>query len=56
MSQRWVALGEHLPGPSMQALRELLWQAAGPVREAASLRDASRICAAIAPQRKTAAG
>lgn len=49
-SQCWVALGDNLPEPSLQVLRELLWQAAGPVREAASLRDAWRTCGAIASQ------
>jgi L-aspartate oxidase len=50
IDQRWVALGANLPDPPLQALRELLWQAAGPVREASSLREAWRTCASIAPQ------
>ena len=45
-SHRWVERGAGLPSPQLAALRALLWQAAGPVREASSLRDAWRTCAA----------
>lgn len=45
-SHRWVERGDGLPPVSLAALRTLLWHAAGPVREASSLRDAWRTCAA----------
>ncbi len=44
----WIERGAALPPENLHALRELLWQAAGPVREAAALRDAWRLCAAAA--------
>jgi L-aspartate oxidase len=45
-SHRWVERGDGLSPASLAALRTLLWHAAGPVREASSLRDAWRACAA----------
>jgi len=45
---RWVERGASLEDGQLVALRELLWLAAGPVREAARLRDAWRVCAAMA--------
>lgn len=47
-SHRWVERGDGLSPASLAALRTLLWHAAGPVREASSLRDAWRACAAAA--------
>ncbi|MDE3072943.1 MAG: FAD-dependent oxidoreductase [Pseudomonadota bacterium] len=43
---RWVERGSSLSPAALGALRELLWQAAGPVREATGLRHALRTCAA----------
>ncbi|MGB5939531.1 MAG: L-aspartate oxidase, partial [Rhodanobacter sp.] len=45
---RWIERGTGLQAEPLAALRELLWQAAGPVREASRLRDAWRVCAAMA--------
>ncbi|EIL96503.1 L-aspartate oxidase [Rhodanobacter thiooxydans] len=45
---RVVERGESLPPAQLAALHALLWQAAGPVREARALRDAWRVCAALA--------
>ncbi|WEN14539.1 FAD-dependent oxidoreductase [Rhodanobacter sp. AS-Z3] len=44
-----VERGNSLPAAQLAVLHELLWQAAGPVRESTSLRDAWRICTALAP-------
>jgi L-aspartate oxidase len=43
---RWIERGDSLASGQLVALRELLWHAAGPVREASLLRDAWRACAA----------
>ena len=44
---RWVERGAGLPPPAaLGALRALLWQAAGPVREATTLRRALQTCVA----------
>jgi L-aspartate oxidase len=43
---RWVVRGAALPAENLLALRELLWSAAGPVREAVALRTAWRTCTA----------
>ena len=45
---RVVERGQSLPPAQLAALHELLWHAAGPVREAGALRDAWRVCAALA--------
>lgn len=45
---RVIERGESLPPTRLAALHELLWHAAGPVREASSLRDAWRACATLA--------
>ncbi len=45
---RWAELGAGLPEASLPALRDLLWQAAGPVREGIALRDAWRTAHAAA--------
>ncbi|MDE2278297.1 MAG: FAD-binding protein [Xanthomonadaceae bacterium] len=45
---RWVERGASLPPENLLALRELLWHAAGPVREDMALRMAWRRCAAAA--------
>lgn len=42
----WVEQGPGLSEAGLATLRELLWQSAGPVREATALRDAWRICKA----------
>jgi L-aspartate oxidase len=47
-ASRWIERGAGLQAEPLAALRELLWQAAGPVREASRLRDAWRVCAAMA--------
>jgi len=44
----WIERGAALPPENLPALRELLWHAAGPVREGAALHDAWRMCAAAA--------
>lgn len=44
----WAEPGESLRADHLVALRELMWRAAGPVREVVALRDAWRICAAAA--------
>jgi L-aspartate oxidase len=45
---RWIERGDSLSPPQLTALGDLLWRTAGPVREASSLRDAWRTCAAVA--------
>ncbi len=45
---RWIEQGSSLPAEQIVALRALLSRSAGPVREAAVLRDAWRACVAIA--------
>jgi L-aspartate oxidase len=45
-AHRLIERGAALPVESLRALRELMWRAAGPVREAAALRDAWRACTA----------
>ncbi len=45
---RWIERGDSLSPSQLTALGDLLWRAAGPVREASSLRDAWRTCAAVA--------
>jgi L-aspartate oxidase len=45
---RWIERGDSLSPPQLTALGDLLWRTAGPVREASSLRDAWRTCAAAA--------
>lgn len=47
-AQHWIERGVGLDIGQMAALRDLLWRAAGPVREAASLHDAWRACASLA--------
>ncbi len=47
-AHRWVERGASLAPESLSALRDLLWLAAGPVREGAVLREAWRVCAAEA--------
>lgn len=47
-AQHWIERGVGLDIGQMTALRDLLWRAAGPVREAASLHDAWRACAILA--------
>ncbi len=42
----WIERGDTLVPTGQAALGELLWQAAGPVREAGALRNAWRSCAA----------
>ncbi len=44
----WIERSDSLPPEQVDALRTLLSRSAGPVREAAALRDAWRACAAIA--------
>jgi len=44
----WAELGAGLPEASLPTLRDLLWQAAGPVREGIALRDAWRTAHAAA--------
>ncbi|WP_237711974.1 hypothetical protein [Rhodanobacter sp. 115] len=43
-----VERGNSLPAAQLAALRELLWQAGGPVREDLALRDALRTCTKLA--------
>ncbi|HET8897540.1 MAG TPA: FAD-binding protein [Rhodanobacteraceae bacterium] len=43
---QWFERGGALPLDAQRALRTLLWQVAGPVREGAALRDAWRVCTA----------
>jgi len=43
---RWIERGPGLAEAAQPALRELLWKAAGPVRDTARLRDAWRTCQA----------
>jgi L-aspartate oxidase len=45
---RWIERGGSLSPPQLTALGDLLWRTAGPVREASSLREAWRTCAAVA--------
>jgi L-aspartate oxidase len=45
---RVVERGPSLPPAELAVLRELLWHAAGPIREARSLRDAWHACAVLA--------
>jgi L-aspartate oxidase len=45
---RVVERGPNLPPAELAVLRELLWQAGGPIREARSLRDAWQACAVLA--------
>jgi L-aspartate oxidase len=45
---RVIERGASLSPAELAGLRALLWRAAGPRREAAALRDAWRICAALA--------
>lgn len=45
---RWIERGDSVSPGQLIALRDLLWHAAGPVREASSLRDAWRACAVAA--------
>ncbi|MEW9570350.1 L-aspartate oxidase [Rhodanobacter sp. Si-c] len=47
-THRWSERGASLPREYLPALRELLWRAAGPVREGMALRDAWRVCTAAA--------
>ena len=42
-----VELGKSLAPAQLVALRELLWHAAGPVREVSALGDARRVCAVL---------
>jgi len=44
----WAERGIPVPAERLPALRELLWHAAGPVREDIALREAWRSCAAAA--------
>lgn len=45
---RWVERGAALPPENLPTLRDLMWAAAGPVREATGLRDAWQVCTAAA--------
>lgn len=47
-AMRVAERGVSLPPTQLAALRELLWQVAGPVREASSLRDAWLVCSGLA--------
>ncbi len=47
-THRWSERGASLPRENLPALRELLWRAAGPVRDGVALREAWRVCAATA--------
>ncbi len=47
---RWVTRGNSLPAELMADLRSTLWRAAGPVRDAAGLQQASQACAQWAEQ------
>ncbi|HEX5961031.1 MAG TPA: FAD-binding protein [Rhodanobacteraceae bacterium] len=47
-AHRWIERGVALPPEGLPALHELMSRAAGPVREAAALRDAWRMCTAAA--------
>lgn len=44
----WAERGHAVPAAQLPALRELLWRAAGPVREAVALRHAWQVCTAAA--------
>lgn len=43
---RWIERGDGLGITELAILRKLLWNAAGPVRDGASLRDVWRVCVA----------
>ncbi|MDE1893602.1 MAG: FAD-dependent oxidoreductase [Xanthomonadaceae bacterium] len=45
-AHHWVGRGAELPPAESAALRDLLWQAAGPERDAAGLKSALQTCAA----------
>lgn len=47
-AHRWIERGVSLPPENLPALRELMWHAAGPVRESTELRDAWQVCTAAA--------
>ena len=44
----WIERGPATPAPQLAALRDLLWRAAGPVRDGGSLRAALQDCAGAA--------